>query len=87
MDLQYGAEAETFRKQVREFLTAHWAPQNVAREEMRAFIKSFRRNATDAGFLYRSIARQYGGSEQPVDVIRAQVIREEFAPRRRGQIG
>lgn len=79
MDLQYGAEAEAFRKQLREFLTAHWLPQNVARDEKRAYIKSFRRKATDAGYLYRSIAKQYGGSEQPVDVIRAQVIREEFA--------
>lgn len=79
MDLQYGAEAESFRKQLREFLAAHWLPQNVAREELRAYIKSFRRKATEAGYLYRSIPKAYGGSEQPVDVIKAQVIREEFA--------
>lgn len=46
--------------------------------ELKAFIADFRRCATDRGFLYRSVPRAYGGSQQPVDVIRAQVIREEF---------
>ncbi len=35
--------------------------------------------AVDAGYLYRAVPKRYGGSEQPVDVIRARVIREEFA--------
>jgi alkylation response protein AidB-like acyl-CoA dehydrogenase len=79
MDLSYGAEAETFRKEVRAFLGASWQPGDRRKGELKEFIRQFRRAAVDKGYLYRSVPRQYGGSEQPVDVIRAQVIREEFA--------
>ncbi|AXE63631.1 acyl-CoA dehydrogenase [Hyphomonas sp. CACIAM 19H1] len=79
MDLSYGPEAEAFRKDVRAFLKTAWTPKDVDRADMKAFIASFRLQATEAGYLYRSIPRIYGGSEQPPDVIRAQVIREEFA--------
>jgi alkylation response protein AidB-like acyl-CoA dehydrogenase len=46
---------------------------------MSAYVRAFRAAAIDRGFLYRTVPRRYGGSEQPVDVIAAQVIREEFA--------
>jgi alkylation response protein AidB-like acyl-CoA dehydrogenase len=83
MDLSYGAEAEEFRKDVRAFLKAEWTPAAELRgAELKAFIKDFRLKATDKGFLYRAIPKQYGGSEQPVDVIKAQVIREEFGKMR-----
>ena len=80
MDLSYGEAAEAFRADVRGFLSSHWPPPADTRgADLKAFIRAFRRQATDAGYLYRAIPRQYGGSEQPVDVIKAQVIREEFA--------
>lgn len=79
MDLSYGPEAEAFRKDVRAFLKTAWTPKDVDRAGMKAFVASFRLQATEAGYLYRSIPKAYGGSEQPADVIRAQVIREEFA--------
>lgn len=79
MDLSYGAEAEAFRKEVRAFLAEAWQPGDRRKGELKAFIRSFRRAAVERGYLYRSVPRRYGGSEQPVDVIRAQVIREEFA--------
>ena len=82
MDLSYGAEAESYRAQVREFLGAQWLPGSLRGAELKAYIRAFRRTATEEGYLYRSIPRAYGGSEQPVDVIRAQVIREEFAKAR-----
>ncbi len=83
MDLSYGAEAEEFRKDVRTFLKDSWAPAAELRgADLKAFIKEFRLKATEKGFLYRSIPKQYGGSEQPVDVIKAQVIREEFGKMR-----
>jgi len=83
MDLSYGAEAEAFREQVRSFLKAAWAPAAELRgADLKAFIKDFRLKATDKGYLYRSIPKLYGGSEQPVDVIKAQVIREEFGKMR-----
>ncbi len=79
MDLSYGEEAEAFRKEVCTFLAATWLPGERRRGELREFVREFRRQAVDAGYLYRSVPKRYGGSEQPVDVIRAQVIREEFA--------
>lgn len=79
MDLSYGAEAEDFRGVVRAFLAAEWQPGDRRKIELREFIRQFRRKAVEAGFLYRSVPTRYGGSEQPVDVIKAQVIREEFA--------
>lgn len=80
MDLSYGAAAEEFRNEVRAFLKAEWTPAAELRgAELKAFVGAFRRKATEQGLLYRAIPKQYGGSEQPVDVIKAQVIREEFA--------
>ncbi len=78
MDLSYGAEAESFRENVRAFLKAEWQPGERRKDELKAYIAEFRLSATDQGYLYRAIPKQYGGSEQPVDVIKAQVIREEF---------
>ena len=78
MDLSYGAEAETHREQIRAFLAAEWKPDERRGDALREFVRAFRRKAVEEGYLYRSVPRRYGGSEQPVDVIRAQVVREEF---------
>jgi alkylation response protein AidB-like acyl-CoA dehydrogenase len=78
MDLSYGAEAETYREQIRAFLAAEWKPDERRGDALREFVRAFRRKAVEEGYLYRSVPRRYGGSEQPVDVIRAQVVREEF---------
>ncbi|MEY4238971.1 MAG: hypothetical protein RL339_1572 [Pseudomonadota bacterium] len=78
MDLSYGEAAEAFRKDVRGFVESHWQPGERRGAELKEFVRAFRRAAIDRGYLYRSIPKQYGGSEQPADVIRAQVIREEF---------
>lgn len=82
MDLGYGEAAEAFRKEVRAFLKETWQPAELRGGELREFVRGFRRAAIDRGYLYRSVPKRYGGSEQPVDVIRAQVIREEFAKAR-----
>lgn len=78
MDLSYGAEAEAFRTELRGFLAAAWQPGHRRGGELQACIGAFRRQATASGYLYRNIPKLYGGSEQPADVVRAQVIREEF---------
>lgn len=78
MDLSYGAEAEAFRAEVRRFLVDSWQPGERCGGELKEFIRAFRRAGVERGYLYRSVPKRYGGSEQPVDVIRAQVIREEF---------
>jgi alkylation response protein AidB-like acyl-CoA dehydrogenase len=79
MDLSYGETAEAYRAEVAVFLGANWTPAADLRgAELKQYIREFRRKATEQGYLYRAIPKIYGGSEQPVDVIRAQVIREEF---------
>ncbi|WP_421837607.1 acyl-CoA dehydrogenase family protein [Novosphingobium sp.] len=78
MDLSYGEAAEAFRKEVRGFIKQAWQPGELRGAELKDNIRAFRRAAIERGYLYRSVPKRYGGSEQPVDVIRAQVIREEF---------
>jgi alkylation response protein AidB-like acyl-CoA dehydrogenase len=80
LDLKYSREHEEFRAEVAAFLAANWPPiidgQPAKGKEAQI---AFRKVATEAGYLYRNIPRQYGGSEQPADVIKAQIIGEEFA--------
>ena len=78
-------EQETFRKEVKAFLQAHWlgaAERNVA---------EFRQKAVEAGYVYRAIPKEYGGAGQAPDPVKAHVIREEFdrvrAPREVGGNG
>ena len=79
MDLSYGAAMDDFRKEVRTFLDANWPPgpdeQSYSREEQ---AQRFRERAIGQGYLCRNIPKQYGGSEQAPDVLKGQVIREEF---------
>ena len=66
------SEQEAFRKEVKDFLQEHWlgaAERNVT---------EFRKKAVEAGYVYRSIPRQYGGSGQAPDPVKAHIIREEF---------
>jgi alkylation response protein AidB-like acyl-CoA dehydrogenase len=79
VDLSYGPEYEAFRGEVRAFLEAHWPPSGDDDAAPRAEReRRFRRLATERGYLNRHIPRRYGGSEQPPDALRAQIIREEF---------
>ena len=77
MDLSYGPQYEAFRAEVTAFLAASWPPREGADRD--AQITEFRRLATERGYLYRGIPKQYGGSEQPADLLRARIIGEEFA--------
>ena len=80
MDLSYGSEMEVFRKEVQAFLAENWPPsgdeKNYSREEQTV---RFRDRAIAQGYVCRNIPKKYGGSEQEPDVLKAQVIREEFA--------
>src|SRR5690606_13105774 len=74
-----GAEYESFRQQVRAFVERAWLPHaKLVKAERKAAEAAFRREAIEQGYLYRAIPRQYGGSEQAPDVMRGQIIREEF---------
>src|SRR4051794_22330551 len=78
VDLRYDAQYENFRREVQEFLTAHWSVKRDQSLTKREAAAQFRAKAVDAGYLYRSVPRAYGGSEQAVDVLKAQIIRDEF---------
>ncbi|MHA7839518.1 MAG: acyl-CoA dehydrogenase family protein, partial [bacterium] len=78
MDLEYGEEYERFREAVRIFLKG-WPLQGeeaeLPMEEQEAI---FRKRGIEAGFVYRHIPREYGGSGQPSDALEDQIIVEEF---------
>ena len=79
MDLRYGPEYEAFRAEVRAFLSEGWPLRgDEAKQGLAEQAALFRKRATAAGYLARSIPRAYGGSEQASDPLRAAVIREEF---------
>jgi alkylation response protein AidB-like acyl-CoA dehydrogenase len=79
MDLRYSAGYEQFREQVRAYLADHWPPRGEAADlPPEEKTRHFRRQAIAAGYLARNIPKQYGGSEQTADVLKATIIREEF---------
>ncbi|MGI9295195.1 MAG: acyl-CoA dehydrogenase family protein, partial [Pseudomonadales bacterium] len=88
MDLSYSSEYRELAAQVALFLGDHW---DVERTRDKAYVRDFRAKAIEAGYLYRSVPREYGGSEQSANVLMAQIIREEFksvrAPREISNIG
>ena len=76
MDLSYGPEYEAFRGEVQAFLAEHWPlPGGGSREDQ---TRAFRAKAVEKGYLLRGLPKQYGGSEQPADALKATIIREEF---------
>jgi alkylation response protein AidB-like acyl-CoA dehydrogenase len=78
MDLEYSADHARFRESVRDFLEG-WPLQGADADrplEERGAI--FRRRGIEAGFVYRGIPEQYGGSGQPDDAIKDKIVREEF---------
>ncbi|HEY2020002.1 acyl-CoA dehydrogenase family protein [Paraburkholderia sp.] len=77
MDLSYSEEHQRFRAEVQAFLKANWTPGSS--KPTSDEIKAFRRKAIEAGYLYRGIPREYGGSEQAPDVLKGQIVREAFA--------
>jgi alkylation response protein AidB-like acyl-CoA dehydrogenase len=79
MDLEYSKEHIVFKDEVLIFLEQAWKePMAEGIEDRESFVRDFRRQATDKGYLYRAFPRIYGGSEQPPDSMRAQIIREQF---------
>ena len=83
MDLSYGAEYEQLRSEVRDFLAQSWPLKNDEAQLDRAEqMVLFRTRAIERGYLCRNIPKKYGGSEQEPDVLRAQILREEFATAR-----
>ena len=76
MDLNFGPEYERFRGEVAEFLRENWESGGSVDTNY------FRRLATEKGYLYRGIPEKFGGSEQPTDLLKAQIIAEQFSKHR-----
>jgi len=77
MELGFGPEFDSYRDEVREFLAAHWPPADgelTSSANQRAFVQA----AVENGYLHRSVPRRFGGSEEEPDIVRAEIIREEF---------
>ena len=83
MDLQFSEEYEDFRAEVKAFLADNWPPKGDEAElEPAENQVRFRRRAIAACYHARGIPRKYGGSEQPSDVLKGVIIREEFGKAR-----
>jgi alkylation response protein AidB-like acyl-CoA dehydrogenase len=79
MDLSYGKQYEDFRAEVQAFLGRNWPPKGPEAElPKEEGARRFRARAIEQGYVARSIPKQYGGSEQDPDEIKATIIREEF---------
>lgn len=88
MDLTSSAELAAFGKEVDHFLAGEWAP---AKADDAGAVADFLSKGIAKGFLYRSVPRRYGGSEQPQDLFREQIVARKFAeaeaPRRSPGVG
>src|SRR3546814_14148033 len=81
MELGFGAEYDSFRQEVRDFIVAHWPPADgdlKSRANERAFVVA----AIERGYMHRAIPRRFGGSEQEPAIAKAEIIREELTTAR-----
>lgn len=83
MDLKYDDRYVAFRNEVRAFLAENWHLDKAKLSGGRkAYVAKFRKAATAAGHLYRNIPKSLGGAGEGADVLKAQIIREEYASAR-----
>ena len=78
MDLQYSQEHEAFRESVLAFLKGWPLTGSEADLPLEEKESIFRKRGVEAGFVYRSVPKIYGGSEQPSDAIKDKIVQQEF---------
>lgn len=79
MDLHFGERYERLRAEVRAFCSGSWPLRgDEAALPAREQAILWRRRALAAGFLHRTVPREYGGAGAEPDVMAGMVIREEF---------
>jgi alkylation response protein AidB-like acyl-CoA dehydrogenase len=76
MDLGFGSRFDDFRSEVAAFVGAHWPPPGGDPKDPVAQ-RAFRDAAIAAGYYARGVPKRYGGSEQPPDMVRGEIIRQE----------
>jgi alkylation response protein AidB-like acyl-CoA dehydrogenase len=81
MDLAYSDAEETFRLQVRSFLEQHAAeiPAYFGVNRPTPEARAWQQRLIAQGYTARNIPTEYGGAGQSPDIMRAQIIAEEFA--------
>jgi alkylation response protein AidB-like acyl-CoA dehydrogenase len=79
MDLRYGEAYEAFRDELREFLRGWPLSGEEAALPQREQESLFRQRGIERGYVYRHVPVEYGGSGQPPDVLKDQIIQEEYA--------
>ncbi len=78
MDLSYGAEYEEFRRELARFLEGWPLTGDEAKLPLEEQEQLFRKRGIEAGYVYRNIPQEYGGSGQPYDALKEQIIEEEY---------
>ena len=78
MNLEYGERYRSYRAEVRRFLEGWPLSGDEARLPVDEQEALFRRRGIDAGYVYRTIPREYGGAGQEPDALMDQIVLEEF---------
>lgn len=79
MDLRLGEKHEALRLAVRSFIARNWPPSGADAEFPEAEqARRFRLRALEAGFLARTVPKEYGGAGLEADVVAENVIRQEL---------
>ena len=79
MNLEYALEHEAFRESVLAFLEGWPLEGEEANLPLEKRETLFRKRGIEAGLVYRSVPKQYGGSEQPHDAIKDSLERVRLA--------
>jgi len=78
MDLTYSEAHEAFRAEIQQFLKGWPLQGEEAKLPKEKQEQLFRTRGIEAGYVYRNIPKEYGGSGQERDVIKDQIISEEY---------
>ena len=78
MDLSFGAEYETFRTEVKDFIANNRESAPTSRSNAAA-AKQWQKTLIENGYTARTIPDAYGGYGAKPDIIQSRIIAEEFA--------
>jgi alkylation response protein AidB-like acyl-CoA dehydrogenase len=85
MDLSYGSEYDAFRKQVRDFLSAHGGEAPRDRATPSPKVRAWQEKLIEHGYAARTVPKEYGGYGAAPDILESRIIAEEFATARVSQ--